>query len=176
MVMRREMQQCLEQGVSRRDIFLRYQGRGVNDMRLAKQVATLVTRRRQDECFLLNWLLVIAVVCLTLFVTITLEIRAAVYMPVLANGAVLVTILLSTIHIIGLLQCQFDAYVSCAVVSALIMCVFVMVVWLWPAIALVGALVAVVNLLLALHTKHELFPHLGFLDIRCTPDGAFILD
>lgn len=176
MAMRKEMQQCLEQGMSRRDIFLRFQGQGINDMRLAKQVATLVTRRRQDECFLLNWLLVIAVVCLTLFVAGTLEFRVAVYMPILANGAVLVVVLLSVAQIIGFLRFHFDAYVSCTLVSGLLTVIFAMVLWLWPVIAAVGVLVAVINLLLSLHTQRELFPRMGFLDIRKTPGGAFMLD
>lgn len=174
--MRREMQQCLERGMSRRDIFLRFQGRGVNDMRLAKRVATLVTRRRQDECFLLNWLLIIAVVCLTLFVIITLEIRAVVYLPVLANGGVVVMVLLSLAHIVGFLRFHFDAYVSCTLVSGALAAVFVLAFWFWPVIAGSGVLVAMVNLLLALHTRRELFPDMDMLDVRRTASGAFFTD
>ena len=176
MVMRREMQQCLERGVPRREIFRRFQGQGINDMRLAKQVATLVSQRRRDDCFLLNWLLIIAVVCLAVFIIATLEIRAVVYMPVMANGAALAILLLSTTHVVGFLRFHFDAYVSCSMVSALCVVIFAMALWLWPVIAAVGLLVAVINLLLAVLTRRELFPLMGLLDIRKAPNGAFMFE
>ena len=162
--------------MSRREIFLRFQGQGINDMRLARQVAMLVTHRRRDECFLLNWLLIIAVVCLAIFMIATLEIRAVVYMPVMANGAVMAIVLVSIMHIVGFLRFRFNAYLSCTVFSALCIVIFAMVLWLSPVIASVGLLLAVVNLLLAMLARRELFPLMGLLDIRKASNGAFIFD
>lgn len=174
--LRQDMQVELNLGTSREDIFIAYQGQGLSDMDLAREIATLCGRQEKQHCQLPNWLLiaVVAGMATWLAITVALLLPDGVhpYLPI----ALSILGVASLVYMAALNAFLCKAYTSSVGFTAGCLAHLAVAALHAPIIGIVGIPLAIGWCLLALMLKRGLFPHMGFLDIRRAESGAFILE
>ncbi|PAV26027.1 hypothetical protein C8D92_10143 [Tamilnaduibacter salinus] len=174
--LRQDMQVDLNLGKSREDIFMAYQGQGLSDMDLAREIASLCGRQQRRDCQLPNWLLigVVAGMATWLSISVALLLPDGVhpYLPV----ALSVLGIASLVYIAAFSAFLCKAYTSSVGFTMGCLAHLAVAAFHTPIIGIVGIPLALGWCLLALMLKRGLFPHMGLFDIRRAESGAFILE
>lgn len=174
--MRKRINDMLEQGLSRQDVFEKLKKDAGNEMRLAKQITTFRTHPDSRFTLIVNRMLVavfFAQVAFAIWVIYT--VLAPLDEEFALHGVVLVSVL-SVIYFVGLLRMAFTGYAAflmfCMVVAGHYIYGFNTV----PVISIIGVLLAALNGALTYYLKVSLFPHMGFMDVRTDDEGRYILE